>query len=85
MNHDRRAETRFVGENAPLESLGHDGADDVADTAAGRRYRLKGSDKNRLEGRQDVGVVDADNNKTSRHEKNDHKRHDLLRYGGDPL
>ena len=77
MYHNGGTETCLVREYAALEAVGHSD-DNTADTAANECLGGKCVSKNSLKSGDDSGIVDTDDNKAARYEKNDHKGNDLF-------
>ena len=83
MYHYRRTETRLVREHAALEALLCGEHNCAAEGTADKRFGLKCVNENCLNGGDNACVVDGDDNKAARYEKNDHEGYDFFGYACD--
>lgn len=85
VNHDRRAETCFVGEDSAFEALGDYGFEGNACGAAPDGTETEGVCKDRSERSSDLIVMNADDHQRTGDEEYNHDRHDFFGNCGNAL
>ena len=85
VDHDRRAESGFVGERAPLEAPCDGLADAVAQRAAACGVQIECAPEDRRQRRRDIACVHDHDDERARDVEQGHQGHQLLGDSGHPL